>query len=259
MAAIIAAEQAEHILPIITWASAAALLFLLSTQACRRISNFGLEQPPTPHMAAARIVSTLHATMTFLGAASLTDMEQMKSPTAFAQTVGTRYNTEADIALLHFSCGYFAMDLIYILLLERDTVFVIHHLISLILWGTTLYIGRGAELCICCLLMGESTTGLLNMWWLTKRAGHEQAARLFSRTFTFGFLAVRVCILPFFVYAFAREALTGDAIEQRVGRPMARLWACMVVLSMVGGLVWARALGRGFLKDLKKTNAKKAK
>jgi hypothetical protein len=100
---------------------------------------------------------------------------------------------------------------------------------------------------------------LLNAWWLAKRAGQTRSARFLSRAFTAGFLAVRVFILPFFVLAFTRQALRhGGVVEQRVGRPRAQLWAALIMLSMVGGLVWARSLVRGFLKDLRKDKAKKA-
>ena len=238
----------RHAQPIAQHAAEFAALYAVTTFVFKRMKLFDTR----PHMAAARVASAVHATITFLRAAKLTDMHTLASPAKFASSVGMRENTEADEKLLHISCGYFLYDLLYIFLCERDIKFVIHHLISLTVWGTTLNAGRGCELANCCLLMGESTTPILNAWWLAKQAGHERLARGLSRIFTAGFLGVRVAILPFYVVPFANEALRGEDLEKRVGTLRARLWAALVVLSMFGGLVWARSLVRGLLKDLRK-------
>ena len=248
-------SASSHLQPIARHASSFGLLFAISTLLLSRVKKLNLHSGQTPLLAAARIVSSVHATMTFLRAAGLSDPSLLLSPRDFAASVGTRKNREADEALLHLSCGYFCYDLVYIMLKEYDTKFIVHHLVSLTLWGSSLHAERGSELTNCCLLMGESTTTLLNLWWLAKRAGHERIATLLSRAFTAGFLTVRVALLPCYVLPFAKEALLGD-LETRVGKLRARLWAALVVLSMAGSLVWARSLVRGFLKDLRKGKIK---
>jgi hypothetical protein len=148
----------DHLEPVAIYSAGFAMIFALAMLTFRYIKRFNLSATPDAHMAAARVVSSVHAVVTCVRAAALTDLEHLKSPSTFAASIGSRQNTVDDVALLHFSCGYFAFDLLYILLLETDVTFIVHHLVSLTLWATTLHAGRGCELCNCCLLMGESTT-----------------------------------------------------------------------------------------------------
>lgn len=244
-----------HLRPVLRHASHFGLLFGATALLFSRVKRLRLHSGPTPWLAAARVVSAVHASITSVQAARLIDASTFFSPSRYAASIGTRRNERADERLLHLSSGYFAYDLLYILLVERDPKFVAHHLVSLTMWISALHAQRGSELTNCCLLMGESTTTLLNLWWLAKRAKLEWSARLLSRAFTAGFLTMRVGVLPCYIIPFTREALVGD-LETRVGRVRARLWAALVVLTMAGGVVWARSLVEGLLKDLRRARVK---
>lgn len=230
-------------------------LYAASTCVCKhsRWLNLREGRSPLESAPASRIVSFVHALSTFTAAAALVPdgtlsaLTMRSSPSVYMSAFGIVPNSRAEEALVELSTGYFAFDSLYMLLYERDPVFFVHHAITLSIWPDSLRRGRGSEIVVLALLLGESTGICLNSWWLAKRGGNRALERPLSRLFTFAFLLMRVGLLPVLVVPFNKHAARGH-YDGRLGKARARLWAVLFSAAITGSLIWAKALVQGLLK-----------
>ena len=145
----------------------------------------------------------------------------------------------------------FVYDTIYMLAFEPDPLFLVHHGAALAIWGGSLRLGRGSGLPLAGLFLGESTTWLLNLWWLAKRAGNETLSRRLARAFTVAFIAVRLGLLPAIFVPYAHSTARGE-YDERIGRIRSKVWCSLIGAVLLGGGVWAKSLIKGALADYRR-------
>lgn len=248
---------AERVRRVLSAAAKWAVVYAAAAVVCKHARFLNLHAGRSPFMAASRVTSAAHALVAFVAAARLIPKrEVLLAPAKFARGIGARPNTRAEERLIELSLGYFCFDTCYMLAYERDPMFFAHHAVTLAIWPGALRAGRGSELVVLGLLLGESTGPLLNAWWLAKRGGHAALAQPLSRLFTAAFLLVRLGVLPALNVPFARAAFSGQ-YDERLGRGRARLWGYLVTAAVLGGFAWAKQLLAGLLADLAKSKQKR--
>ena len=228
------------------WAVAGAAVAL----SLRRVRALNLHRGRTPLESSTRVLSLVHATTASIWAARLLLARGgLCGPCTFVKRLeeSDSRNTRGEDALLRFSTSYFFADLLYLLAVERDPLFLAHHGVCLTIWPGSLFTGCGALVPVLATAFGEASTPLLNAWWLAKRAGAARLERPLSRAFTAAFVPLRSVLLPLYAYALARSAFSGR-FDRKLGVATARLWAVLLLAAVGGGVVWSRVLVSGFLK-----------
>ena len=228
------------------WAVAGATIAL----SLRRARALNLHRGRTPVESSTRVLSLVHAAISSVWAARLLQARGgFCGPFTFVKRLedSDATNTRAEDTLLRFSTSYWLADMLYLLAVERDPLFLAHHGVCLTIWPGSLFTGCGAMVPLLATALGEASTPLLNAWWLAKRAGAARLERPLSRAFTAAFVPLRSVLLPVYAYALARSALSGR-LDRRLGAATARLWAVLLLAAVGGGVAWSRALLAGFLK-----------
>ena len=225
-----------------------SLLFGAAALLLRRVKALRLSSSKLSIEGASRIVGATHAAWaTYCAFRHAPGLLTFWAPRDYMLTVGDRPSTREERRVLEGSLGYFLYDFAYLLLWERDPLFLVHHAAVFTNWGTCLQHGRGEKVMFACMAYGEVTAPLLNAWWLAKRAGNSRLERPLSRAFSAVFLPVRSVLLPLYAWAYARSALAGR-LDRRLGAATARLWALLLAAAAAGGVEWSRSLAKGLLK-----------
>lgn len=231
------------------------VLFRLSTLLFRRCHKLNLHRGSAPVESAARVASFVHALTTTCAAGVLSPwLWSRRSASEFAATLFSRRSSRAEACLTCFSNGYFIYDAGYLLAHEPDPLFVAHHVVCLTIWNGALARGRGGDMVTGMLLLGEITTPLLSLWWLARRAGNQRLARQLGRAFTVAFLFFRTVLHPAVTRRLLGRLYAGD-YDQRIGKLRARLWVGLTSAAVLGSFVWAKALVKGQVQDLKQVFA----
>ena len=101
--------------------SASALLFRLNKDLRLHTNRLPLE-------AASRVVGATHAAWASFSAFKLApQLLEFWAPAQYMLDVRDRPSTRQERAVLEGSLGYFVWDFIYLLLWERDPLFLVHH------------------------------------------------------------------------------------------------------------------------------------
>lgn len=95
-----------------------------------------------------------------------------------ADLLSGKTNTREENKLVDFSLGYFLADLIFILLFERDAMFIIHHAIALLNFGSARLMADGkgvaSVLSYIGFAFGEASTPLQNLWCVSASHIHPE-------------------------------------------------------------------------------------
>eukprot|EP00455_Lapot_gusevi_P054414 TRINITY_DN871_c0_g2_i2.p1 TRINITY_DN871_c0_g2~~TRINITY_DN871_c0_g2_i2.p1 ORF type:complete len:279 (+),score=67.87 TRINITY_DN871_c0_g2_i2:104-940(+) len=220
-----------------------ALVLGISYYILKNTPRFNLHLEMEPIYGASRCVSLVHGlwttyyTLPEVWGLSLSDAYRMLNAV----------NTDRQNRIIRFSCGYFIFDLFFMIFVERDIVFILHHILALTLWGSSLSYGRAAVQAMVGLFWGEVTNPLQSLFWLAKRTNNESMVQFLSPIFTWGFLFCRVLALPY--YAFATSFYLVTTSEPMVV-PFAwrAVWAFLFCAAMFGSWLWAYALVKGYMK-----------
>lgn len=232
-----------------------AAIFRLSTLLFRRWHKLNLHRASAPAESAARVASFVHALTTACAAGVLTPWLWSRcSASEFATILFSRRSSRAEARLTCLSNGYFMYDAVYLLAHEPDPLFLAHHVVCLAIWNGILARGRGGDMVSGMLLLGEATTPLLSLWWLARRAGNQRLARRLGRVFTVAFLLFRTILHPAVTRRLLERLFAGD-YDRRIGKLRARLWVGLTSAAVLGGFVWAKALVKGQMQDIKQVFA----
>lgn len=147
---------------------------------------------------------------------------------------------------IHMLSTSLSWPLRYMILFDRDPMFFLHHMFPLIMWPQCIWQGSGSALPMGALVLGESSTPLLGLWWLAKTAGNTRLALSLSRVFTLVFLLFRLGAMPPYVAIFVRAVLAGQLDERFGGPARARVWALLAIMGVGGGFVWSKNLIKGY-------------
>ena len=208
-----------------------------------------------PIEAASRVVGAAHAAWSTAAAFSqCPELVRIDAPQKYMLSCGRRPTLPHERKILERSMGYFVWDSIYLLLWERDPLFIVHHLSCLTNWGTCLAHGRGERVMWACMGYGEISGPLLNLWWLAKKSQRPALARVLSRLFTLVFLFFRLGVFPPFCLRYVQSVLRGEMGRMVRSERLARLWAVVNVAAVLGGVVWSKSLIKGFLADVKRSH-----
>lgn len=228
-------------------------LFATSTLVFKHTKWLRLHSGKLPVEAASRLVGAVHAAWSSTAAFSkCPQLLRIDAPREYMLGCGHRPSTGGERRVLEISLGYFLYDSIYLLLVERDPLFIVHHLACITNWGTCLLHGRGERVMWACMGYGEISGPLLNLWWLAKKSQRPGLARALSRLFTLVFLFMRLGVFPAFCLRYVQSVLRGEMGAMVRSERLARLWAIVNVAAVLGGGVWSKALIRGFLADMRR-------
>lgn len=176
------------------------------------------------------LMSVLAAHQLLLGAAS---REPIDAPI-----------TEEQSLILEVSLAYFLVDSVPLVLVEGDTLFILHHAAMLVLWSSALFAERRmAIFAMLHLLFGEITNPLQSTLWLAERTGAVRIKQAILPIFTFAFLLCRVVFLPAVSAHMSWYLFTQPHSAGPFWPPV---WAVLSSSAMVGSWVWAWMLWRKY-------------
>lgn len=112
-------------------------------------------------------------------------------------------NTLADTAVMIHSFVYFVFDTFQMIMWRFNTVYILHHVVTMIAIGTFLYGGIGGRAVVLGLLMGEITNPLQRMHKVylirhqySEASRNSLVRRRLQRAFSLSFLFMRVIVIP---------------------------------------------------------------
>jgi hypothetical protein len=150
--------------------------------------------------------------------------------------------------LIRVTLAYLIYDTAYMLVYERDLMFFIHHVVFGAMAASVLGLGRGSIVMMIMMAWGEVTGPLQSCWWLSRRAKCSRRCQgVLADVFTVAFVAVRIVILP-------AQAAQGMWMMVSGETPLVPyvwciLWTLLLLVAILGGILWALALIRGFIKN----------
>ena len=205
-----------------------------------------------PFQSSARLVAMVHAFLTAcMGVCEVGHMSVAEVLASLDTPI-----SDAHFKITCFSLGYFVYDTVYMLVLEHDPLFLMHHACGLTIFGLITHSGYGGHAAMIALAWGEFTNPLLSLWWLARKAKCKWLADLVSPVFTFLFIVIRIFIIPAYAFSMSWTYLLG-----RTGRSpffCVALPICMTGVC-VGGFIWAKQTITGFLKARRKKAQAKGK
>lgn len=110
-----------------------------------------------------------------------------------------RENLFFEIVVSDLSMTYFIFDLIMLLLFERDIIYIIHHLVTIVSISTILRNGFGSSLCMIVLFFGELT----NPFRLAKQMIYKHnkfTYNVLNFLFSWLFIIIRGPILTYYSF-----------------------------------------------------------
>jgi len=174
-------------------------------------------------------------------------------------------NTGLENKLMEFSLAYFAIDLIYYILINpSDYLFILHHIAtSTYMSSCRYYTGHGGLSAISLMGTGEATSPFQNVWTLARMARVESplANRIYtglSPIFTVYFTIMRCIVAPYLAWLLGSFYFPGKA-DKVIPRGIAYFWMFTVVLAIVGSGIWVYKLWIGLIRFNAKKKSAKAK
>ncbi len=131
------------------------------------------------------------------------------------------------------SASYFLMDIFYILSLEYDTSFLLHHFSCLVLWSTSLVFNTGKDLAIGGLFLAEATGLLWIPWEASSKLKWYRLRSELSVPFMLLYTVIRGGYFPYYLISCIPKI-----IQLGLAPPVNICLITAVVLIAVGGLVW---------------------
>lgn len=174
-------------------------------------------------------------------------------------------NTDIENKIMDFSLAYFAIDLIYYLVINpSDYLFILHHIAtSTYMSSCRYYTGHGGLSSICLMCTGEATSPFQNVWTLARMARGESplANKIYtglSPIFTVYFTIMRGIVGPYLAWQLGSFYIPGKA-DKVIPRKLAYFWMFIVILAIVGSFVWVYKLWIGLIRfNAKKKAANRA-
>ena len=182
----------------------------------------------------SRLVSILHA----LGAVGLS------CKILLTDTRWTIQSTPLQQHMMLTSLGYFIYDIGYIALFEPGWTFVLHHLTSMIFFGTGCYFRMGGYNCANMFLFGELTNPLQLVWTVCQRHKLEKAADFISPIFTWSFIIFRCLIMP----AISIYHLPWMWTNLPINNIVLGVWTGINIALNITGFWWSYILWKGYQK-----------
>ncbi|XP_010556365.1 PREDICTED: TLC domain-containing protein At5g14285 [Tarenaya hassleriana] len=204
------------------------------------------------------VVSLFHGTPAVLMASHAL----LTNPRATASSA----NTAEEAAVLDFSMGYFAVDLLhYLLFLPHDAVlFILHHMATLYVFATCrFFVGRGGHALLLLLVLAESTSACQNVWSL---AGYRKTdvvlarkvREMLSPAFYVSYTVVRGLVGPVVLYDMAAFYGRGAA-DGWVPRWAWLSWLVVIGAAIFASLLWVWGNWSIWFRERKLQNSTKKK
>ena len=150
-------------------------------------------------------------------------------------------NTLSQIYIMNFSLSYFIMDLLYLIFMEWNLVFIMHHLLSIVMFSSILNFEISGYCIMLALFYGEITNPIRMIWIeLSKRKSKYSNSVL--TLFKISFIGIRHIILPYYminaIYFFIYESVPLG----RVLPSMIAIYIILFTLISCGNIVWTYKL-----------------
>eukprot|EP01018_Ginkgo_biloba_P022180 Gb_02450 [translate_table: standard] len=162
-------------------------------------------------------------------------------------------NTDLENKIMHFSLAYFAIDMIYYMLINpSDYLFISHHIATSSYMMSCIFTGHGALSAISLIATGEATSSFQNVWTLARMARGESplANRIYtalSPVFTVYFTVMRCIVGPYLAWELGSFYFPGKA-DKVIPRGVAYFWMFTIILAIVGSSVWVYKLWTGLIR-----------
>lgn len=152
-------------------------------------------------------------------------------------------STVPQMALSRFSLGYFACDTLYMLLFDRDPLFLLHHAAGIGLNALNVFSGFGGYYVTLGLFLGELSNPLQIVWTAAREYRYKRAYIKMTPYFTYFFLGLRVGVIPV-----TAGYTIWHALCKQQTMPLVQSLAMSSLMSgvVVGGWAWCYSLWRGY-------------
>mmetsp|Transcript_12548 Transcript_12548/g.32163 ORF Transcript_12548/g.32163 Transcript_12548/m.32163 type:complete len:264 (-) Transcript_12548:140-931(-) len=189
-----------------------------------------------PHAAARRVMATIHAAVS----TSLCARAFLKGPKRTAREAHWA-STARQRQIIEFSTGYFVVDTVYLLTMERSPLFLAHHAYALLHFLSVLATNRGGTPVEFALAAGEISGPFLSLEWLFREAGAKKLEAVTGAVFRALFLSMRCAFVPLYLPSLTSAYLKKD-VPKDANRAVARLQGVLVLGAALGGLEWSRRI-----------------
>ena len=167
--------------------------------------------------------------------------------TIILSTIGYDYfrsDSIIEIATIKLSLFYFAFDLMFLLLFNRDIIYIIHHLITIIIFNELLKMGNSCSVGILILFLGEITNPIR----IAKHMSYQYNRRLYKplrSAFYWSFLLFRVPIMTYFGFEIYYNFIDYLEFNKKI-----IIFPCLLI-GLFGGYYWAFLMVKKNLRSLK--------
>ncbi len=167
--------------------------------------------------------------------------------TIILSTIGYDYfrsNSIIEITTIKLSLFYFVFDLMFLLLVNRDFIYIIHHVITIIVFNELLKMGNSCSVGILMLFLGEITNPIR----IAKQMAYLYNRRLYKplrSAFYWLFLIFRVPIMTYFAFEIYFNFIVYLEFNKKI-----TIFPCLLI-GLFGGYYWAFLMIKKNLKSLK--------
>lgn len=164
--------------------------------------------------------------------------------TIILSTIGYEYfrpNSLIEITTISISLYYFIFDLIFLILFNRDIIYIAHHTIAILVFKNILEMGFGSSVAILMLFLGEITNPIR----LAKQMAFINNRKLYyplNSAFSWLFILFRVPIMTYFGYDIYYNFITNIELKRRI-----IIFPCLLT-GLFGGYYWTYLLIKKKLK-----------
>jgi TLC domain len=198
--------------------------------------------------AAASLVATVHSVLLVPGLLA-SFLSHSYSPSERLANAPVWWQ-ESSTALIQFCTGYMLYDGLWNILVlhypayePSDWMFLGHHLATIIYMSSARYVGAGASSAMMCMLLGESTNPLQNLYYVSQYgmaldccngARMQVAHRVLEIVFSACYVFVRAVVGPFVCLHMTYKLAAG----REVPTPLKTVWILLIWGVMIGSIPW---------------------
>ncbi len=137
----------------------------------------------------------------------------------------------------------------YLLTFEWDPTFLLHHVAAGSIFACVYGHGRGGVIVLVGLSWGEMTNWLQSSWQCARAINKDGwVATVLAKVFCVTFCTVRSIPMPYYIMSSAYVLVAQPIRPYLVPTWTRYLWAVMFTATVVGGVLWMKALVKGCFK-----------
>ena len=150
-------------------------------------------------------------------------------------------NTSLQIHIMNLSLSYFIIDLLHLILMEWNIIFILHHLISIILFSSILNFQITGYTIMLAIFYGEITNPIRMLWIELSKKNNIHANSVLT-VFKVSFIGVRLIIIPYYMCNAIHYYIYESTRLKNVLYPIITLYIMVFSLISYGNVIWSYKL-----------------